>query len=80
VAKANGLYNEARPYVPYTLTAGLGNGGVIRGWEEAIMLMKKGTKMRVWIPSTLAYGPQRRSDIITENSILVFDLELVDIK
>ena len=80
VAKANGVYNAARPYEPYTLTAGIGNGGVIRGWEEAILLMKKGTKMRVWIPSALAYGPQQRSEIIKENSVLVFDMELVDIK
>lgn len=80
VAKANDAYNPNRPYQPYTLKAGLGNGGVISGWEEAILLMKKGTKMRVWIPSTLAYGPSRRSEVIKENSILVFDLEMVNIK
>ncbi len=78
VSKANGSYTEGRPYQPLTLTAG--GGQVIPGWEEAILLMNKGSKMRVWIPSTLAYGPQQRSAIIKENSILVFDMEMVDIK
>lgn len=78
IAKLNNVYNPNRPYEPYTLTAG--TGAVIKGWEEAILLMNKGTKMRVWIPSSLAYGPQRRSEVIKENSILVFDMEMVDIK
>ena len=78
VAKKNNIYNPNRPYEPYTLTAG--TGAVIQGWEEAILLMNKGSKMRVWIPSTLAYGPQQRSEVITANSILVFDMEMVDIK
>jgi FKBP-type peptidyl-prolyl cis-trans isomerase len=33
-----------------------------------------------YIPSTLAYGPQQRSEVITANSILVFDMEVVEIK
>ena len=77
-AKASGTFTEGRPYDPLSLTAG--SGQVIQGWEEAIMLMKKGTKMRVWIPSPLAYGPQRRSALIKENSILIFDMEMVEIK
>lgn len=77
VAKANNAYTPGRPYEPLTLQAG--SGQVIRGWEEAILLMNKGSKMRVWIPSTLAYGPQRRSEVIKENSVLVFDMEMIDI-
>jgi FKBP-type peptidyl-prolyl cis-trans isomerase len=42
--------------------------------------MSKGTKMTVYIPSTLAYGNRRASPIIGENSILVFDMEVVDVK
>jgi FKBP-type peptidyl-prolyl cis-trans isomerase len=34
----------------------------------------------VYIPSTLAYGNRKRSEDIVENSILVFDMEMVDIK
>ncbi len=78
IAKANNSYNPGRPYEPYTLTAG--TGMVIRGWDEAILLMNRGTKMRVWIPSSLAYGPQKRSELIKENTILVFDMEMMDIK
>ena len=78
IAKKNNAYNPNRPYEPYTFTAG--TGAVIRGWDEAILLMNKGTKMRVWIPSPLAYGPQQRSEVITENSILVFEMEMVDLK
>lgn len=78
VAKANNAFTEGRPYEPISLSAG--SGQVIPGWEEAILLMKKGSKMRVWIPSTLAYGPQNRSAVIKANSILVFDMEMVDIR
>jgi FKBP-type peptidyl-prolyl cis-trans isomerase FkpA len=79
VARANNVFYEQRmPYEPYEFT--LGNREVIGGWDEAIAMMNKGAKMTVYIPSGLAYGPQRRSEIIVENSILMFDLELVDIK
>jgi len=78
VAKAKNLYQEGRKYGPYDVQ--VGRGGVIRGWEDALKLMNKGSKMTVYIPSTLAYGNQRRSADIVENSILAFDLELVDVK
>jgi FKBP-type peptidyl-prolyl cis-trans isomerase len=42
--------------------------------------MSKGTKGTFYIPSTLAYGPQQRSEVIKPNSILVFDMEVVDLK
>jgi FKBP-type peptidyl-prolyl cis-trans isomerase FkpA len=53
---------------------------VIEGWDQAAQLMNKGSKMTVYIPSSFAYGPQRRSEDIVENSILAFDMEMVDIK
>jgi FKBP-type peptidyl-prolyl cis-trans isomerase FkpA len=79
VARANNVYNEQRlPYEPIELV--LGYRQVIAGWEEAIGLMNKGSKMTVYIPSSLAYGPQKRSEIIVENSVLWFQMELIDIK
>jgi FKBP-type peptidyl-prolyl cis-trans isomerase len=78
VAREKGTFQEGRPYEPYTLQAGAKS--VIAGWEEAILLMNKGSKMTVYIPSTLAYGARRRSEVIVENSILVFELEMVDVK
>jgi FKBP-type peptidyl-prolyl cis-trans isomerase len=77
LAKEKGLYQQGRGYAPYEFRLG---GGVIDGWTEMIKLMNKGTKVTVYIPSSLAYGPQRRDDVIIENSILVFDMELVDVK
>jgi FKBP-type peptidyl-prolyl cis-trans isomerase len=79
IARANNVYNEARaPYEPIELV--LGYRQVIPGWEEALSMMNKGSKMTVFIPSGLAYGPQRRSELIAENTILRFEMELVDVK
>jgi FKBP-type peptidyl-prolyl cis-trans isomerase FkpA len=78
VAKEQNLFSEGRPYQPIELNAA--QGQVIQGWDEAMLLMNKGSKMTVWIPSTLAYGPNKRSEDIVENSILVFDMEMVDVK
>jgi FKBP-type peptidyl-prolyl cis-trans isomerase FkpA len=57
----------------------LGQGAVIRGWDEGIALLSKGSKATFLIPSTMAYGPQD-SPNIPANSVLRFDVELVDIK
>lgn len=52
--------------------------GVIKGWQEILPMMGTGAKWRVYIPSGLAYGPQGRPKI-PANSILVFEIELLDI-
>jgi FKBP-type peptidyl-prolyl cis-trans isomerase FklB len=52
--------------------------GVIRGWIEALQLMKPGSKWQVFIPSELAYG-ERSFGRIPANSVLIFELELVAI-
>ncbi len=53
--------------------------GVIPGWTEALLMMKKGAKWRVWIPSDLGYGDMDMGKI-KPNSTLEFDMQLVDIK
>lgn len=53
--------------------------GVIRGWTEALLKMKVGDKWMLYIPADLAYGPQRRSDKIGPNQVLVFEVELLDV-
>ncbi len=53
--------------------------GVIPGWREAVMLMRKGGKIKVFIPPKLGYGP-RGSRTIGPNELLIFDIELIDIK
>jgi FKBP-type peptidyl-prolyl cis-trans isomerase FklB len=54
--------------------------GVIKGWTEALQLMKVGDKWELYIPSDLAYGPAQRSELIQPNSTLIFELELLSIK
>lgn len=55
-------------------------GGVIPGWVEGLQLMHVGEKVKLFIPSDLAYGAQSPSPAIPANSVLVFDLELLGIK
>lgn len=54
--------------------------GVIRGWTEALQLMKVGAKWKLYIPASLAYGEQQRGPVIGPNSVLVFEIELLAIK
>ncbi len=61
---------------PITFVAGVGQ--VIPGWDEGLLLLKKGSKARFIIPSNLAYG-ERDMGKIPPNSTLVFDVEMVDI-
>lgn len=58
----------------------LGQGQVIKGWDEGVALLKKGSKAKLFIPSPLAYGSQDRSPTIPPNSVLIFDVEVTDIK
>jgi FKBP-type peptidyl-prolyl cis-trans isomerase len=59
--------------------AEFGVGQVIKGWTEALQLMKKGAKYELTIPSELAYG-DRDSAQIPANSVLNFEVELIDFK
>ncbi len=55
-------------------------GGVIPGWVEALQLMKVGDKWQLFIPAKLAYGDQSPSPTIPPNSVLIFEVELLDIQ
>jgi len=52
---------------------------VIPGWTEALQMMPKGSKWRLYIPHDLAYGPQGSGGKIAPYSALVFEVELLDI-
>jgi len=54
--------------------------GVIKGWTEALQLMKVGSKWQLFIPSDLAYGEQGAGQVIGPNEALIFDIELIAIK
>jgi len=51
---------------------------VVPGWQEAIPMLKKGGKGTFIIPSKLAYGERGAGKIIKPNSVLTFDIELID--
>jgi FKBP-type peptidyl-prolyl cis-trans isomerase FklB len=53
--------------------------GVIPGWTEALQLMNTGSKYRLFIPSSLAYGDQPMGQDIKPGSTLIFDVELLEI-
>jgi FKBP-type peptidyl-prolyl cis-trans isomerase len=53
--------------------------GVIKGWTEALQMMPVGSKWQLVIPSELAYG-ERGNPRIPGGSVLLFDIELLDIK
>jgi FKBP-type peptidyl-prolyl cis-trans isomerase len=54
--------------------------GVIPGWTEGVQLMKEGGKVRLFIPSNLAYGSRGAGGVIPPDSTLVFDIELLKVQ
>jgi len=54
--------------------------GVIKGWTEALQLMKTGSKYRIFLPSSLAYGEQGAGQVIGPNATLIFEVELIAIE
>lgn len=76
VAKKAGTFNPQRPYEPLKLTAGMNSS--IPGFEEGLLLLSKGAKATLIIPSNLAYGEQGNQGI-PPFTPLIFELEMVNI-
>ncbi|MBG6236475.1 FKBP-type peptidyl-prolyl cis-trans isomerase [Pedobacter sp. CAN_A7] len=60
-------------------TAVLPLNGVVAGWQEVLPLLKKGGKMRMLIPSPLAYGRGGTPAGTLANTVLDFDVEVLDV-
>lgn len=58
----------------------IGQGRVIKGWDEGIAMLHKGDKAKLIIPYDLGYGSRGFPGVIPPNSTLVFDVHLIDIK
>lgn len=52
---------------------------VIKGWTEALQMMKEGDRWMLYIPSDLAYGARGAGEAIGPNSTLIFDVELLQV-
>ncbi len=71
------VFDSSEGKEPIEFIAGMGE--VIKGWDEALLMMQKGTKAKVIIPSSIGYGAQQAGPI-PPYSTLVFTIEIVDIK
>jgi FKBP-type peptidyl-prolyl cis-trans isomerase len=67
------VFDESKEPVEFPLRS------VIQGWIEAFQLLPVGTKATLYIPANLAYGENSPSPAIPSNSVLIFDVELLDI-
>ena len=52
---------------------------VIEGWQDLLMVMHEGMKVKAWIPSALAYGEEGVPPSIPANSLLVFEVQLLKV-
>ena len=54
--------------------------GVVAGFSEALKLMPRGSTYRIWIPPALGYGTQSQGELIPANSLLIFDVDMIDFR
>jgi hypothetical protein len=63
---------------PFTFT--IGQGSVIKGWDQGLIGMKVGEERKLTIPASLGYGSTGAGDTIPPNATLIFTVKLISIK
>ena len=74
-SKFDSSHDRGKPFV-----FNVGEGRVIKGWDEAILDMKVGSKRTLIIPPDLGYGARGAGHSIPPNATLIFEVELIDVK
>ncbi len=78
IAIDKGIYDANLNYNPLTVI--VDESLVIAGWHYALKLLNKGAKATFYIPSPLGYGLQKVEGSIRQNEILVFDIEVLEVR